>query len=83
MIAEGTALITVALERGTLGEYQVQAAIAALHDQADHYTNTDWAQILSLYDLLESMTGNPTAAAQPGGGGGRIWPRGRTRARRR
>ena len=59
LIAEGTALITAALERGTVGEYQVQAAIAALHDQADHYTNTDWAQILSLYDLLESMTGNP------------------------
>ena len=59
LIAEGTALITAALERGTLGEYQVQAAIAALHHQADHYTNTDWAQILSLYDLLESMTGNP------------------------
>ena len=36
LIAEGTALITAALERGTLGEYQVQAAIAALHDQADH-----------------------------------------------
>ncbi len=62
LIAEGTGLITAALERGTVGEYQIQAAIAALHDQADHHTNTDWAQIVSLYRLLESMTGNPMVA---------------------
>ena len=43
-----------------MGEYQVQAAIAALHDQAADYSGTDWSQIRSLYDLLETMTRNPT-----------------------
>jgi predicted RNA polymerase sigma factor len=59
LIAEGVALITPALGRGHAGEYQLQAAIAALHDQAASHTATDWPQILALYDLLESMTGNP------------------------
>jgi predicted RNA polymerase sigma factor len=59
LIAEGLALITRALGRGHAGEYQLQAAIAALHDQAASHTATDWPQILTLYDLLESMTGNP------------------------
>lgn len=59
LMAEGMALITGALGRGHAGEYQVQAAIAALHDQAASPAATDWAQILTLYDLLEAMTGNP------------------------
>ena len=59
LIAEGVALITSALGGGHAGEYQLQAAIAALHDQAASHTATDWPQILALYDLLESMTGNP------------------------
>jgi predicted RNA polymerase sigma factor len=59
LIAEGMALITGALGRGHAGEYQVQAAIAALHDQAASHAATDWPQILTLYDLLEAMTGNP------------------------
>jgi len=59
LIAEGVALITGALGRGHAGEYQVQAAIAALHDQAASHTATDWPQILTLYDLLEAMTANP------------------------
>ena len=59
LIAEGVALITGALGRGHAGEYQVQAAIAALHDQAASHAATDWPQILTLYDLLEAMTGNP------------------------
>ena len=59
VIAEGTALISEALRRGHAGEYQVQAAIAALHDQAGRHEDTDWLQILSLYGLLEAMTGNP------------------------
>jgi RNA polymerase sigma factor (sigma-70 family) len=59
LIAEGVALITAALERGRVGEYQVQAAIAAVHDQATRYADTDWSEILSLYGLLERMTGNP------------------------
>ena len=61
-IAEGTALITTALERGRVGEYQLQAAIAAAHSTAARYRDTDWAEILSLYALLERMTGNPMVA---------------------
>jgi predicted RNA polymerase sigma factor len=57
LIAEGVALIT---ELGSeMGEYQVQAAIAAVHDQADGYAETNWDEILALYGLLERMTGNP------------------------
>lgn len=59
LIAEGVALITAALRRGQVGEYQVQAAIAAVHDQAARHANTDWSEVLSLYGLLERMTGNP------------------------
>ena len=42
-----------------MGEYQLQAAIAAVHDRAPHADDTDWPQILALYGLLERMTGNP------------------------
>ena len=59
LIGEGVALITVALRQGQVGEYQLQAAIAAVHDQAARHADTDWADILSLYTLLERMTGNP------------------------
>jgi RNA polymerase sigma factor (sigma-70 family) len=59
LIAEGLGLITEALRRGQLGEYQVQASIAAVHDQAGRHAETDWPRIVSLYALLESMTGNP------------------------
>ncbi|MGH9096350.1 MAG: RNA polymerase sigma factor [Acidimicrobiales bacterium] len=59
LIAEGVARITGALRQGRVGEYQVQAAIAAVHDQAPSYADTDWPEILSLYGLLERMTGNP------------------------
>jgi len=59
LIAEGVALITEALRRGQMGEYQIQASIAAVHDQAPSYADTDWPDILSLYGLLERMTGNP------------------------
>jgi RNA polymerase sigma factor (sigma-70 family) len=58
-IMEGIGLITQALRRGQAGEYQVQAAIAALHDQAASHADTDWPEILSLYARLEAMTGNP------------------------
>jgi RNA polymerase sigma factor (sigma-70 family) len=61
LITEGTVLITEALRRGRLGEYQIQASIAAVHDQAPSHDGTDWPQILTLYGLLESMTGNPMA----------------------
>lgn len=59
LITEGVARITTALQRSQVGEYQVQAAIAALHDQAAEYSGTDWSQIRSLYDLLETMSANP------------------------
>jgi predicted RNA polymerase sigma factor len=42
-----------------VGEYQLQAAIAAVHDRAPDHAATDWSEIASLYGLLERMTGNP------------------------
>jgi RNA polymerase sigma factor (sigma-70 family) len=59
LIAEGVALITGALNKRQMGEYQVQAAIAAVHDQAAHYDETNWSEIVALYGVLERMTGNP------------------------
>ena len=59
MIAEGTALITGTLTAGQVGPYQLQAAIAAVHDEAATMEDTDWAQILALYDLLELASPNP------------------------
>ena len=53
LIAEGTALITATLGRGTAGPYQVQAAIAALHDEAARAEDTDWPQIQALYEVLD------------------------------
>jgi len=61
LIVEGLGLIAEALRRGQVGEYQIQASIAALHDQAHGHDSTDWPQILTLYGLLESMTQNPMA----------------------
>jgi predicted RNA polymerase sigma factor len=58
-IAQGTALLDSAMSLGRVGEYQVQAAIAAIHDRAPRAADTDWSQILALYWLLERMTGNP------------------------
>jgi predicted RNA polymerase sigma factor len=58
-IAEGLALLDGAIATGRVGEYQVQAAIAAIHDRAPRADDTDWPQILALYGLLEQMTGNP------------------------
>jgi RNA polymerase sigma factor (sigma-70 family) len=59
MIAEGTTLVRAALARGPAGPYQVQAAIAALHDEAQRAEDTDWPQILALYELLEALAPNP------------------------
>jgi RNA polymerase sigma factor (sigma-70 family) len=59
LIAEGVALVSAALPKGAVGEYQLQAAIAAVHDEAETADETDWPQILALYGLLEQMTGNP------------------------
>jgi RNA polymerase sigma factor (sigma-70 family) len=59
LIAEGVALVSAALPRGAVGEYQLQAAIAAVHDEAAAAEDTDWPQILALYGLLERITANP------------------------
>jgi RNA polymerase sigma factor (sigma-70 family) len=58
-IAEGVALITDALPRGPTGPYQLQAAIAALHDEAPSAEATDWPQIMALYELLMQISDNP------------------------
>jgi RNA polymerase sigma factor (sigma-70 family) len=58
-IAEGVALVTGALSRGSIGAYQLQAAIAAIHDEAARAEDTDWPQILAFYRLLERMSDNP------------------------
>jgi predicted RNA polymerase sigma factor len=58
-IAEGTTLLEAALLRGSVGPYQLQAAIAAMHDEASHADATDWPQILALYELLRRMSDNP------------------------
>ena len=61
-IAEGVALITEALPRGAAGPYQLQAAIAAIHDEAPSDTETDWPQIKALYELLLQISDNPVIA---------------------
>ncbi len=58
-IAEGVALISATLPKGSVGPYQLQAAIAAVHDEAARTEDTDWPQILALYDLLRRMSDNP------------------------
>ena len=58
-IAEGIALLTEALSKGSVGAYQLQAAIAAIHDEAARVEETDWPQILALYDLMKYMSDNP------------------------
>ncbi|HEX2188181.1 MAG TPA: hypothetical protein VHG51_04750, partial [Longimicrobiaceae bacterium] len=61
-VAEGTALVSEALTLGSVGAYQLQAAIAALHDEAPSADGTDWPQILALYGLLERMSDNPVVS---------------------
>ena len=58
-IAEGVELVTAALSQGSIGAYQLQAAIAAVHDESARAEDTDWPQILALYGLLERMADNP------------------------
>ena len=60
-IAEGVRILRAALARNRRGEYQLQAAIAALHDDAPTAGETDWPQILAWYDELVAHTGNPAA----------------------
>jgi predicted RNA polymerase sigma factor len=61
LIDEGSRLVTDALRAGPLGPYQLQAAIAAVHDEADGAEGTDWQQILLLYQMLDRITPNPMA----------------------
>jgi RNA polymerase sigma factor (sigma-70 family) len=58
-IAEGVELVTHTLASARLGPYQLQAAIAAVHDEAATADDTDWRQILALYDVLASLAPNP------------------------
>ena len=58
-IEEGTAILDAAMGRPPVGEYRIQAAIAAVHDRAARAEDTDWTQILALYELLERLTDNP------------------------
>ena len=58
-IAEGIALLHATLPRRTPGPYQLQAAIAALHDEAASAAETDWPQILALYDALSQLDDGP------------------------
>jgi RNA polymerase sigma factor (sigma-70 family) len=61
-IEEGVALITATLPQGPTGPYQLQAAIAAVHDEADSAQSTDWAQIAALYGVLLRIDDNPVVA---------------------
>src|SRR5688572_13990719 len=61
-IAEGVRLVTDALSSGSVGLYQVQAAIAAVHDEAARAGDTDWPQILALYTVLKGLSDNPMIA---------------------
>ncbi len=59
LISEGVSLVSSALSAGSIGSYQLQAAIAAVHDEAARVEDTDWPEILALYGLLERMSDNP------------------------
>lgn len=58
-IAEGVRLVSAALPRGPVGPYQLQAAIAAVHDEAADAASTDWPQIVALYGVLLQITDTP------------------------
>jgi predicted RNA polymerase sigma factor len=58
-ITEGIALVSRTLGRGSIGPYQLQAAIAALHDEASTAPETDWPQIAALYEVLERISPGP------------------------
>ena len=62
MIEEGSALVVAALTGGPPGPYGVQAAIAALHDEASDVDSTDWPQIVALYDVLTALSPSPIVA---------------------
>ncbi len=78
LIAEGQAIVRACLRRDQPGPYQIQAAINAVHSDAATAADTDWRQILVLYDQLLTVAPSPVVALQPGRGRGR----GRRPARR-
>ena len=59
LIAEGLALVEKAIRHRRVGPYQIQAAIAAVHSQANSTTETDWAEIDRLYEILEALQPSP------------------------
>ena len=61
-IAEGVALISATLPKRRVGPFQLQAAIAAVHDEAAHASETDWPQIRALYEVLMRLQDNPVVA---------------------
>ncbi len=61
-IGEGVQLVTGAMTRGAVGSYLLQAAIAAVHDEAARVEDTDWPQIVALYSVLMRMSDNPMVA---------------------
>jgi RNA polymerase sigma factor (sigma-70 family) len=61
-IGEGVTLVLAALPRRRLGPYQLQAAIAAVHDEAESHAETDWAEILGLYELLMHVSPSPVVS---------------------
>ena len=64
-IDEGVALVSDALSRTRLGPYQLQAAIAAVHDEAPSAADTDWGEIVGLYELLDAVRAEPDGDAEP------------------
>ena len=58
-VQEGVGILSGTLGRGAIGPYQLQAAIAAIHDEAPSADETDWPQILALYDVLEQVSPGP------------------------
>jgi predicted RNA polymerase sigma factor len=58
-VTEGTGLLALALAKGAVGLYQLQAAVAAVHDEAARPEDTDWPQILALYELLQRVAPSP------------------------
>jgi RNA polymerase sigma factor (sigma-70 family) len=62
VIAEGVALVSAALATAPIGAFQLQAAIAAVHDEAATFEDTDWLQILGLYELLSTLDPSPMIA---------------------
>ena len=59
LVDEGISLISGPFSQSAIGPYRLQAAIAALHDEARNVEDTDWRQIFALYGLLEKLTENP------------------------